>query len=302
MSKKETTAMYLILDQQKEWAKDKTLVSGKIIDGEECEDKNYLETIEDNLFPIDRTKGLTPKNIDAYDKGGGCETKTITHRPKMSALHSSSALVVNLFQYWQEKKDITPLLKALMGNKCPKILKNIEINFESKIFPIKINNKTIATPNIDITITYEDENENKYVIAIESKFTEPYKSKTYQGLGSKQYNDGSLWYDLPNIKEKRNITTKHLDYPQLIKHILGLKNSKYKENFTLLYLWYDVPGTEEAKKHEEEIDEFAKIVGEDNINFLHITYQKVIDNLKKLCPEECHQDYINYLKQRYNQQ
>ena len=299
MKEKETTAMDLILGQQKEWAKDKTLVSGKIIDGEECEDKNYLETIEDNIFPVDNTKGLTPKNIKAYNKGGGCETKTITHRPKMSALHSSSALVVNLFQYWQEKKDITPLLKALMGNKCPKILKNIEINFESKIFPIKINNKTIATPNIDITITYKDENENKYVIAIESKFTEPYKSKTYQGLGSKQYNDDSLWNNLPNIKEKRNITTKHLDYPQLIKHILGLKSIlKSTEKFTLLYLWYDVPGTEEAKKHQEEIEAFASIAKADGIDFRHITYQKVISYLKKNYKNE-HKDYIDYLVERY---
>ena len=55
MAKKETTAMYLILDKQQKWANDKKRVSGKIIDGEECEDKNYLETIEDNLFPIDKT-------------------------------------------------------------------------------------------------------------------------------------------------------------------------------------------------------------------------------------------------------
>ena len=107
-------AMDFILDQQKEWAKNKTLVSGKIVDGVECEDKNYIETIEDNLFPVDKTKGLRPENIDAYTKGGGSETKTITHRPKMSALHSSSALVVNLFQYWQNQEiNKTPLLIAL---------------------------------------------------------------------------------------------------------------------------------------------------------------------------------------------
>lgn len=297
------------------------LVSGTLINGKEANNsQEYFEEIKYNLFPIKDDKdineyGLRKINNDAYSKGSGNEiidkiekkeeNKTITTRAKMKAVFSSSAIAVNLFQYWQEKKNITPLLKALMDNKCPKILKNIKINFESKIFPIKIKNKTIATPNIDITITYKDENENEneYVIAIESKFTEPYKSKTYQGLGSKQYNDDSLWNDLPNIKEKRNITTKHLDYPQLIKHILGLKSIlKSTEKFTLLYLWYDVPGTEESKEHKEEIEAFATIAKADGIKFHHITYQKVIDNLNKLCPEECYQDYINYLKQRYNQQ
>lgn len=289
------TALEFIKRKQKDWAegKDFTLLSGTI--GSETGNKIYFDDYNKNLYAK-----LSEDNKNDYNKGSGGEIRdTTTRRAPMKATFSSSAIVVNLFQYWQEKKDITPLLKALMGNKCPKILKNIKIKFESKIFPIKINNKTIATPNIDITITYEDENENKYVIAIESKFTEPYKSKTYQGLGSKQYNDDSLWNDLPNIKEKRNITTKHLDYPQLIKHILGLKNSKYKENFTLLYLWYDVPGTEEAKKHEEEIDKFAKIVGEDNINFCHITYQKVISYLEENYKNE-HEDYIKYLVERYS--
>jgi hypothetical protein len=63
-----------------------------------------------------------------------------------------------------------------------------------------------------------------------------------------------------------------------------------------------VPNSEEAKEHQEEIEAFASIAKADGINFRHITYQKVIDNLNKLCPEKCHQDYINYLNQRYNQQ
>lgn len=285
-------AIDLILVQQQGWAKGKTktLVSGKIIDGEECKDKNYLETIEDNLFPINETKGLRHENIKAYNKGGGSETKTITHRPKMSALHSSSALVVNLFQYWQNQEiNKTPLLIALgLVNDNDKV-GDVKIKFEEKLQIEGING---GTPNLDVIIELGNE-----IIAIESKFAEPYRSKTYQGLGSKQYNDDSLWNDLPNIKEKRNITTKHLDYPQLIKHILGLKNSKYKENFTLLYLWYDVPNTKEAKKHEEEIEAFATIAKADGIKFHHITYQKVIENLNNYKNE--HKDYIDYLVERY---
>jgi hypothetical protein len=321
------TALEFIKLKQKSWAEKYIkkqnknneeaiqLVSGSLINGKDSNNnQDYFDKIKYNLFPISDDKnineyGLKKINNDAYSKGSGNEitdkikkkeNKTITTRAKMKATFSSSAIVVNLFQYWQEKKDITPLLKALMGNKCPKILKNIKINFESKIFPIKINNKTIATPNIDITITYEDENENKYVIAIESKFTEPYKSKTYQGLGSKQYNDDSLWNDLPNIKEKRNITTKHLDYPQLIKHILGLRTDNKKiskdKKITLLYLWYDVPGTE-GYEHRQEIEYFKKLV-KDKVDFRHITYQEVIFYLKENHYAE-HENYINYLVERY---
>ena len=108
------------------------------------------------------------------------------------------------------------------------------------------------------------------------------------------------------IKELKNLTEniynkkcnfQYLDAVQLIKHILGLKNSKYKENFTLLYLWYDVPNTKEAKKHEEEIEAFATIAKADGIKFHHITYQKVIENLNNYKNE--HKDYIDYLVERY---
>lgn len=295
------TALEFIKLKQKSWAERKYGENFELRPGtiaNEDGDKIYFDDYNKNLYAK-----LSEDNKNNYNKGQGGEIRDTTKRAPMKAAFSSSAIVVNLFQYWQEKKDITPLLKALMGNKCPKILKNIEINFESKIFPIKINNKTIATPNIDITITYEDENENKYVIAIESKFTEPYKSKTYQGLGSKQYNDSSLWYDLPNIKEKRNITTKHLDYPQLIKHILGLRTETNNEKIskdkkiTLLYLWYDVPGTE-GYEHRQEIEAFASIAKADGINFRHITYQEVIFNLKENYYDE-HKDYIDYLVERY---
>lgn len=336
MTKKETTAMALILDQQKKWAKDKTLVSGKIIDGEECEDKNYLETIEDNLFPIDKTKGLRSENIKAYNKGGGSETKTITHRPKMSALHSSSALVVNLFQYWQNQEmNRTPLLIALgLINDNDKV-EDVKINFEKKL-QIKykdgkiIKNVKFGTPNLDVMIEFEDQ-----IIAIESKFTELYidGSNKNSEIQDSYIKKESLWKEIPHIEKLANAIhaqnyqienceikesidnlrkTKRLDAAQLIKHILGLRtdglrtdNEKISKDkkITLLYLWYDVPGTEESKEHQEEIEAFATIAKADGIKFHHITYQKVIEYLNNYKNEhKDYKDYIDYLNQRYNQQ
>ena len=304
------TALEFIKRKQKDWAegKDFTLLPGTI--GSETGNKIYFDDYNKNLYAK-----LSEDNKNAYNKGSGGEIRdTTTRRAPMKATFSSSAIVVNLFQYWQEKNNISPLLEALgfKNNKVEK--KGIVFEFESKN-PIK--GIGGYPPHLDVVITTDTNN-----FAIESKFTEPYTKKRNKNSHIQDsYTKKSLWKDLPNIEKlaqaihdenhhvenceiKESIDnlrkTKHLDASQLIKHILGLK-SNYDKNFTLLYLWYDVPGTEEAKEHQEEIEAFASIAKADGINFRHITYQKVIDNLNKLCPEECHQDYINYLK-RYNQQ
>lgn len=328
MAKTEKTAMAWILDRQISWAKGKALVSGTIKDGKESEDdKNYLETIKDNLFQVDniKEKGLRQENINAYNKGGGNEIMEITSRPKMSALHSSSALVVNLFQYWQDQKDITPLLKALkleIGNNNNKIGGNA-IRFE-KILQIKYmdgdkkKNVRGGKPNIDVVIEFEDK-----IIAIESKFTEPYNDNSNKNskMQDSYIKKESLWKGIPNIEElvqaiynqnykieneeikeliEKLKKTKHLDASQLIKHILGLRTddeiiSKNKD-ITLLYLWYNVPGTE-GYEHRKEIEEFKELL-KDKIDFRSITYQEVISYLDENYKNE-HKDYRDYLVKRY---
>ena len=65
----------------------------------------------------------------------------------------------------------------------------------------------------------------------------------------------------------------------------------------MLYLWYDVPGTE-GYEHRQEIEAFASIAKADGIDFRHITYQKVISYLEENYKNE-HKDYIDYLVKRY---
>ncbi|MCD7850103.1 MAG: hypothetical protein LUH63_10440 [Parabacteroides sp.] len=87
----------------------------------------------------------------------------------------------------------------------------------------------------------------------------------------------------------------YLDAAQLLKHILGLKqNSK---NFHLLYLWYDVIGTEGAE-HRKEIELFAEIAQKDNIKFSHTTYQEIIIKLSKEFYTG-NERYCDYLTERY---
>lgn len=294
------TALEFIKLKQKSWAerkkgKDFELRPGTIAN--EDGDKIYFEKIDDNIY-----EKLSPKNKAFFEKGQGNETDdNCIRRAKMKSAVSSSAIAVNLFQYWQEKENISPLLKALrIIRKNNRTTTNATIKFEDK--KEIINPETISTPNLDITI----ESKNlQHIIAIESKFTEPYSSKTQKEL-SEKYNNEKLWVGLKNIKEeiynledekrKKIFKFKRLDYLQLIKHILGLK-TQHGKKFTLLYLWYDVPGTK-GYEHRQEIEQFAKIVKNDGIDFHHITYQEVIFNLKENYYDE-HKDYIDYLVERY---
>ncbi len=75
-----------------------------------------------------------------------------------------------------------------------------------------------------------------------------------------------------------------------------MDTSEHGKKFKLLYLWYDVPGTE-GYEHRQEIEYFKKLV-KDKVDFRHITYQEVIFYLKENHYAE-HEDYINYLVERY---
>lgn len=330
------TALEFIKLKQKSWAEKYIkkqnknneeaiqLVSGSLINGKDSNNnQDYFDKIKYNLFPINDDKnineyGLKKINNDAYSKGSGNEitdkikkkeNKTIITRAKMKATFSSSAIVVNLFQYWQEKNKISPLLEAL-GFKNNKAEKK-GIVFESKN-PIK--GIGGYSPHLDVVISTDTNN-----FAIESKFTEPYNkgSDKNSEIQDSYIKKETLWENLPNLGqlaqaihnpnnpiEKEEIKelieklrkTKHLDASQLIKHILGLK-SKHGKKFKLLYLWYDVPGTE-GYEHRQEIEAFASIAKADRINFSHITYQEVIFYLKENHYAE-HENYIDYLVERY---
>lgn len=320
-----------ILLKQQNWAKRKgfELVPGTIgSDGE----KNYVSDLVQNLF-----EPLSEDSLVCYRQGDGNETKDGgKRRAKMKALHSSSAIVVNLFQYWQKKEYLYPLLRACklpVTSHVGKEYKNIGaktdctvvetskrlsfngIKFEEK-FEISPDKALFPhTPNIDVVI-YGD-----YDFAIESKFTEPYNNK-HDGLKAKYVEDTSLWQSLPNSYELAkeispyNNKFRYLDAAQLLKHILGLKK-KYGTpystmktlsgralkmvakpyEFYLVYLWYDVLG-EEGFKHREEIEQFARIADADGIRFRHITYQEVIANLSKDFYEG-NEAYCDYLTERY---
>lgn len=309
-----------IQSKQRSWANRKgyNLIGGTIPDRGE---KNYLLNLPINLFNGE----LSTTNQNSFNVGDGNETKDKKNRlANMKALHSSSAIVVNLFQYWQGK-GIYPISYACklcskypndndfkianIGSENSKTYSTSKdnvvrrINFEEKFKISDDKKKFPRTPNIDIVI----DGFQNVIYAIESKFTEPYSGRK-KGISQKYIDEDSFWGGISELKKlafeicPNNNRFKYLDAAQLIKHILGLmndkkKNKKGKSGFRLLYLWYDVVG-KEGDGHRIEIEQFAEIAKKDNIKFSHITYQEVIIKLSKDFYNN-NEEYFNYFTDRY---
>lgn len=310
-------AKQYIKQKQQAWAlrKGYDLVSGSIGRNGEM---SYLQNVDDNLFV-----SLTEEVAKSYKKGDGDElADNKTRLAKMKATHSSSAIVVNLFQYWMGK-DASPLLYALslipkpekdyliknIGSTSPKVVeippRQYVVNFSfEKQYRIHDDHKRFPrSANLDVCFEYSLCN-----IAIESKFTEPYSGR-HKSLRDVYLEEESLWGKLPNLYElaKKLSQNKdefhYLDVAQLIKHILGLnanfprKQKRSTTNYKLLYLWYDVSG-DEGVGHRAEIEKFAAIAKSDGVMFRHTTYQEVIT---KLLAEyrEGNEKYVDYLSERY---
>lgn len=254
----------------------------------------YTRCVDDNLF-----EPMTQETINQIKAGDGGELRdSKNNAAKMRALHSSSAIGVNFFQYPKSQNKVSQIAHACRlcnsGNTS-----SVDVNFEKK-YPIS--NTFSTSPNIDVVIE-NDENSRFRVYAIECKYSEAYGSYKHSGVDPKYLSLGTLWKNIPNTLDlARRISPndneyKYLHSAQLIKHILGLKKKYGKTAFRLLYLWYDVLG-EEGNRHRNEIEKFTSVVKSDGIIFSSITYQEVITNLSSSCYSG-NEKYINYLSDRY---
>ena len=253
--------------------------------------KAYTQKLNDNLF-----KPLMTEVRNNFTQADGRE---LTGNPcKMQAVHSSSALSVNIFQYWKKIKQV-PAIATACGFDSTDDTSSQGISFEIK-FPIS--EKFQRSPNIDVVIDNSSESRFK-VFAIECKFSEAYSSGRHSGISPKYIELDTVWDDMPNLLEFAKIISPddkkyfYLHPAQLVKHILGLKEKFGKNKFRLLYLWYDTIGPESAK-HYKEIEEFTKITKADGVYFHAMSYQDLIIKLAKNY-RDTHRDYIDYISERY---
>ena len=162
----------------------------------------------------------------------------------MLALHSSSALAVNFFDYWTDR-DKTTVLSALGIDPEDGASLDFEAQFHTGLGG--------TPPHLDVAITHD----TGCVIAVESKFTEHLKRSTTgksnfttsyfpKSTGRWMANDlpacqslaEELWCE--ELRGGRQ-QFEYLDPRQLLKHALGLA-TKLRDRFSLYYLYYDWSG------------------------------------------------------------
>jgi hypothetical protein len=281
-----------ILARQIAWANrnDIPLIGSKGLRGRAA----YTAKLDLNLF-----QPLLPEVMESIADGDGGELGTSGMPGKMQAVHSSSALGVNVFQYWKAISKV-PDIAAACGFCRLGSTVSTDICFEDKF---TIDKGFSHPPNIDVVI-HNEESTGIQRFAIECKFSEAYGSHKHGGLKPKYLECPGLWDDVPHLRKFAETISpedgefKYLHPAQLVKHILGLKQGKNGlQRFRLLYLWYDVPG-EEGKVHRDEVKKFESIVSNDEIKFHSMTYQELIAKLAADYNKE-HSAYLDYITERY---
>lgn len=280
-----------ITGKQTQWALNRgiPLVGSKSDKGRPA----YTSELNQNLF-----EPLSLDTRKSFEQGDGGE---VTGNPaKMQAVHSSSALGVNVFQYWQNIQQVSVIASACgfcrKGNAVSE-----KIVFEDK-YPVDDNlDKFPIAPNIDVVFHNANSAQFKR-FAVECKFSEAYSLQKHNGLKPAYLELFQLWSDIPSLYDFAESICPdenfiYLHSAQLVKHILGLKRKFGKNGFRLLYLWYDVLGKEGAI-HRDEIDKFYEIAKADGIYFNAMSYQELILVLSKEYGQD-HVHYIKYLSERY---
>ena len=215
----------------------------------------------------------------------------------MRALHSSSALAVNFFDYWTNR-DKTPILSALGIDPEGGDSLDFEAPFHTGLGG--------TPPHLDVAITYS----TGFVVAVEGKFTEHLKRSTRgksnftmayfptstgrwigRDLPACQSLAEELWAEELRGGRQR---FEYLDPRQLLKHALGLA-AQLGNRFSLYYLYYDWPG-DGMEAHRREIAFFDEYVG-DEIRFKALTYQGVFEKLRD--SGQAGSEYLDYLETRY---
>jgi len=130
-----------ILAKQTAWAANSglTLVGSKGKHGRFA----YTWELDQNLF-----KPLLPEVRKSFAAGDGGELGSTEFPGKMQAVHSSSALGVNVFQYWKSIKAV-PVIATQCGLCRVGSQVSCDIHFEEK-YPI--NDTFSYHPNIDVVI------------------------------------------------------------------------------------------------------------------------------------------------------
>lgn len=228
----------------------------------------YLKTSEENLIsPFSNWNSIK----EEINKGQGSELKPNQYGLiSFNAVHSSSALCVNAFAPF--KLDLNFPFAGFTGVKV--------LSFEKKL------PTGISTPNLDLYLETENE-----MVGVESKFIEILSSKLPNEGGNLEayinriegLNFQSEQYELLMKHYLATTNKMYLDVAQLLKHILGLLNSKNnpKELKPVLVYIYWMPNNwrrfREYRQHEREVQEFTQLIKQ-FIDFRSFNYSDFMES------------------------
>ena len=239
-------------------------------------DKNgYAPRWEDNLMD-----GLPLTEIERdFRKGAGRELER-----KLSAAHSSAALVVNAFGPWRT----APASLTLRGT----------TEFRSVCFEAPCPTGLDGTPpTLDLLA------EGDLPVAVESKCTEWMEvtkavfSPSYDSLLPSHGH--SPWFK--QMEQLRDAPDRYrfLDAAQLIKHAFGLLNRYGAIKARLVYLYWEPCNEEiwpECRRHRKEADDLAAKVEQSNVQLIPMSYRELWAEWERRGPS----DHLQYLRTRYD--
>jgi hypothetical protein len=266
-----SATFHFITERQRRWAQ----AHGVAVSG-----NGRVSRLEDNLFaPLHEE---TRVEIEA---GDGDEFGTPDNVGKMYSLYSSSALVCNVFDHWR-KRPMLPILQA-----CGLDSGSSNLKFEQK-FSTGVSSRAA---NLDVVITNSG---NEHLpVAVEGKFTEPFQTRERDCLKASYLSKSDIWVELSACRAIAESLTarerfKILKASQLLKHTLALTRKYGKKRFALLYLWYDVDGSDAAEQHRAEVQEFDNLICDEMV-FRSDTYQNVFDRLSSLTSGTAYEAYLS---------
>jgi hypothetical protein len=252
---------------------------------------NYTRSAAANIFE----GTILPSVKTCFEEGAGGELRGKI--PTMSALHSSAAMTVNLFQYWVKQGDLATLAR-LLAIPSPNIGgAKFEDHFE--VCEDSQKHGFAEPPHLDFALRYA----NGDRVGIECKLFEPYGRVQHSPLKRKYLELGGAWDDIPGCRllaEQLAVGDAgfhRLGASQLIKHILGLKFGADVKDVRLLYLYYDAIGAD-AAEHRGELARFQEHVAHDSVRFVVLSVQEFIVRAVTRV-RATHTAYVDYLAARY---
>ena len=254
--------------------------------GVDVDASGYVRNIDDVFVPTLPQANRNTIQAELAGKGGSELAQRRGHLPKFHAVHSSAALAANSFGAFLRDRADLPIAGAHFPGKtqlevpCPTGLRG-------------------TPPTLDCLV------DGPKVLAVESKFLEPFSSHTarfsdaYRGATASMH---PTWRSEFVRLVEDPTRYRHLDAAQIVKHYLGLKTNYANRPVTLLYLYWAPSNADEVPAcaiHRAELDEFSRSVRDATVRFAAMTYSELWEDWSSADQARWLREHANALRARY---